>query len=397
MILIIDLSKSDVNPEMLPANVRRGLRGSFNYVSSLRPVDVANQMNRVLNSSNPEKALQILEKSGLGKHLFGDDAKFDSVDSARKTLQEYSEAGKQQTASDTIAREFREHLRVNSNSELGGELNFVKPLSEAVIESGYDGKPDALPDLIKSLREKGNKFEGDRTALRELTRYLEIKHTENSMFASNENARSRTQTPELVGRLPDSGKPVLLWEKSESGKQDFENIKAPKDFQQRESGSGYDYVPVEVDGKVKRFYINQETGKAYEYSPRPVISGRLVETEASRRIEVGHSKNLETYRTSLEPTDKEIERVNEKVNDLLKPLRERLSAGEKVDSVTRQSYYDRAAEVMLPHAKRMAQKQGLSPDVITRNSFSFGDVGGESVFSPGKGQIVIDINSQKTI
>lgn len=391
--LLIDLSKSNVNPEMLPANVRRGLRGSFNYISSLRPVDVANQMNRVLNSSNPEKALQILDKSGLGTHLFGDDAKFDTVESARKTLQEYTDASKKTSAADTISRGFREHLRTNSNRELGGELNFVKPLAEAINESGFDGKPESLPDLIKSVREKSNSFSGDRTALRELTRYLEIKQTESSIFSGDKNARSQTQTPELVGRL-ESGKPVLLWE-AKSAEQNFENIKAPKDFKPRESGNGYDYVPVEVDGKVKRFYISQETGKAYEYSPRPVISGRLVETDASRRIEVGHSKNLETYRAPLNPTEKDIERVNEKVNELLKPLREKIKAGEKVDSVTRQSYYDKAAEVMLPHAKRMAQRQGLSPDTITRNSFSFGEVGGESVFSPGKGQIVIDINSEK--
>jgi hypothetical protein len=89
--------------------------------------------------------------------------------------------------------------------------------------------------------------------------------------------------------------------------------------------------------------------------------------------------------------------ANRKVNEILQPLRERLKAGEQIDAATKETYFEKARDVLHPIANETAKLLGLPP--VRRESIRFEALGpgGRGGFNRKTGDVLVNLTEESPV
>ncbi len=201
----------------------------------------------------------------------------------------------------------------------------------------------------------------------------------------------------------------------------FAEVK-PNNFNPTEGKFG-EFTPIKVDGD--KYYASKD-GVVFKFD-----GGKLVETAQTRALhlipEFDYKQNAAT-RVAQPPVAFDASRglgsiadmppqklvmmdslpqqtgdsvktaeANRQVNEILQPLRERLKAGEQIDAATKETYFEKARDVLLPIANETAKLLGLPP--VRRESIRFEALGpgGRGGFNRKTGDVLVDLTEQSPV
>lgn len=196
----------------------------------------------------------------------------------------------------------------------------------------------------------------------------------------------------------------------------------PQNFNPTEGKFG-GYTPIKVDGE--KYYASKE-GVVFQQKDNKLVetaqtralnlipevdykratSDRVVQLRATADAPVGPGRFVDAPPEALVMMDKmppqtgessKTAEANQKVNEILQPLRDRLKAGENVDQATKETYYEKARDVLLPIANETAKVLGLP--IVPREGIKFEVLGpgGHGAFNRLNGDVLINLSETSPV